>query len=140
MTTSVGGTNNSTLPATSKKNDPLDPYAQKEMFLKLLVAQLKNQDPTNPMDQKEMMGQMAQFSTVEQLTNMAKSLETMQANATFSQSVSLIGKTVDYLDANGTLVADAQVTGVTTTGGKIQLVLGDGTKIAPADVVQVKEQ
>ena len=138
MTTSVGGTGSGSLP-TGSKTDPMGAYAQKEMFLKLLVAQLKNQDPTSPMDQKEMMGQMAQFSTVEQLTNMSKSLETMQANSTFSQSVSLIGKSVDYLDIEGNLVQNAPITGVTTLGGSIRLVLGDGSTIMPADVVQVKQ-
>lgn len=50
-------------------------------FLKMLVAQLKNQDPLNPMDGKEMAAQLAQFSTVEQLITMNKSLEAQAASA-----------------------------------------------------------
>ena len=69
---------------------------QKDMFLQLLVAQLKNQDPSSPMDQKDMMGQMAQFTSVEQLTNMVSAMEHLSFNTTFSQSVGLIGKSVDY--------------------------------------------
>ncbi|WP_411280694.1 flagellar hook assembly protein FlgD [Gemmatimonas sp.] len=51
-------------------------------FLKMLVAQLKNQDPLNPMDGKDMAAQLAQFSTVEQLITMNKSMEAQAASAT----------------------------------------------------------
>lgn len=50
----------------------------RDEFLKMLVAQLKNQDPLNPMDGKDMAAQLAQFSTVEQLIQMNKTLETQQ--------------------------------------------------------------
>jgi flagellar basal-body rod modification protein FlgD len=51
-------------------------------FLKMLVAQLKNQDPLNPMDGKDMAAQLAQFSTVEQLITLNKSMEAQSASAT----------------------------------------------------------
>jgi flagellar basal-body rod modification protein FlgD len=59
----------------------------KDAFLKLLIAQMKYQDPLNPMDDKEFLGQMAQFTALEQMQNL---------NATFSksQAYSMIGKTV----------------------------------------------
>mgnify|MGYP000952721027 CR=1 FL=1 len=47
----------------------------RDEFLKMLVAQLKNQDPLNPMDGKDMAAQLAQFSTVEQLIAMNKSMD-----------------------------------------------------------------
>lgn len=46
----------------------------KDAFLKLLVAQLKNQDPQNPADSSQMAAQLAQFSSVEQLTNINETL------------------------------------------------------------------
>lgn len=57
---------------TRKKTQVLD----KDAFLKLMMMQLKNQNPLNPTDNTEYMNQMAQFSSVEQLTNIATSQET----------------------------------------------------------------
>ena len=48
----------------------------KDEFLKLLVAQLKNQDPMNPSNGQEMAAQLAQFSSLEQLTQIGSTLET----------------------------------------------------------------
>ena len=46
----------------------------RDEFLQLLVAQLRNQDPTSPQDGHEFAAQLAQFSQVEQLTNINASL------------------------------------------------------------------
>src|SRR3712207_9031435 len=66
----------------------------KDQFLKLFVAQLQHQDPMNPMQDQDFMGQMASFSTLEQVTNMAKASE-------LTQSVGLLGRTVTYTDEIG---------------------------------------
>jgi flagellar basal-body rod modification protein FlgD len=70
----------------------------KDQFLKLFVAQLQHQDPMNPMKDTDFMGQMAQFSTLEQVTNMAVANEAMAANLHLSQSVGLLGRTVTWTD------------------------------------------
>ncbi len=74
----------------------------KEAFLRLLVTQLSNQDPMNPMKGQEFAAQLAQFSSVEQLTNINKTLENQQqASGLLSQSVNsgvaadLLGKQVE---------------------------------------------
>ena len=46
-----------------------------DSFLKLLMAEMENQDPLSPMDSKDTVAQMAQFSTVEQLTKVSESVE-----------------------------------------------------------------
>jgi flagellar basal-body rod modification protein FlgD len=70
----------------------------KDQFLKLFVAQLQHQDPMNPMQDSDFMGQMASFSTLEQVTNMATANEAIAANLHLSQSVGLIGRTVTWTD------------------------------------------
>lgn len=60
-------------------------------FLKLLLTQMQNQDPANPMEDKEYMAQMAQFSSLEQLTQLNTSMKTMIGNNAQEQMVSAVG-------------------------------------------------
>ena len=53
-----------------------------DRFLKLLVAQMKNQDPMNPMDGTQMAAQLAQFSSVEQLTQINEALASQSTGQT----------------------------------------------------------
>lgn len=48
-------------------------------FLKLLVAQLENQDPLNPMEDRDFIAQLAQFASLEKLTEMADSLSVLES-------------------------------------------------------------
>ncbi|HEX2869560.1 MAG TPA: flagellar hook capping FlgD N-terminal domain-containing protein [Ignavibacteriales bacterium] len=73
----------------------------KDDFMKLMISQMKNQDPLNPMDGTQFSAQLAQFSSLEQLTNMNDALDkSIQANYLLTQSVnntmsaSLIGKEI----------------------------------------------
>ena len=72
-------------------NNDLD----KNAFLKLFLAQLKNQDPTNPMKSHELAAQLAQFTSLEKLTNIDSSITAMSKkddkNARF-EALALIGK------------------------------------------------
>ncbi|MCL2665358.1 MAG: hypothetical protein FWE82_07080 [Defluviitaleaceae bacterium] len=78
----------------------------KDAFLKLLIAQMKYQDPLNPMENKEFLAQMAQFTALEQMQNMNKSM--MQ-----SQAYSMIGKNVYAYYANAAGVYE-EVEGLVT--------------------------
>ena len=49
----------------------------KDMFLKLLVAQMKNQDPTNPASADQLAAQLAQFSSLEQLIGINEKMDNM---------------------------------------------------------------
>ncbi|MCE5312804.1 MAG: hypothetical protein LLF86_06605 [Nitrospiraceae bacterium] len=69
----------------------------KDDFLKLLVTQLKNQDPLNPMDNTEFVSQLATFSSLEQISNISSTMETLIANQTYqnaTNAAAIIGKEV----------------------------------------------
>lgn len=69
----------------------------KDAFMNLFVTQLQNQDPLEPMDNTEFLSQMAQFSSLEQMQNIAGAMELLtlsQSAATNSQMITLIGRRV----------------------------------------------
>lgn len=69
----------------------------KDEFLKLLTYQLQNQDPLKPMDQKDMSAQLAQFSSLEQLTNLNTKFDGLQKNQNVEEKffgASFLGKEV----------------------------------------------
>ncbi len=75
----------------------------KDDFLKLLITQLQNQDPTSPMENTEFISQMAQFSSLEQMTNMSTAFSKMAAFINSSEAASTLGKTVE-LDIGDTSI------------------------------------
>lgn len=70
-------------------------------FLTLLVTQLKTQDPTKPMDDKAFIGQMAQFTSLKQMSSVADNLTNFTKEFDFTKSVSLVGKDVSWVDQTG---------------------------------------
>jgi flagellar basal-body rod modification protein FlgD len=73
----------------------------KDDFLKILVTQLKNQDPSQPLQDREFIAQMAQFSSVEQIMNMAGEMKLLRQSMGIASS--LIGKSVSWLDEAGSI-------------------------------------
>ena len=101
-------------------------------FLKILSAELTNQDPTSAKDGTEFVAQMAQFASLEQMSN-------LNSNVTFSNSTSLVGKMVAFdsydtkgVQYGGTVQAVYKDAGTTYMAVK----LTDGTtKDFPADTL-----
>lgn len=108
----------------------------KDDFLKLLMAQMTNQDPTNPMENTEFIAQMAQFTSLEQMTNMSQNFEKMAALINSSEAQSMLGRTVQIdlgAEQSATGVVEAatrgaspqvQVNGVFYDMNKIKAVYG----------------
>ena len=67
----------------------------KDAFLKLLIAQLSNQDPLNPMEDREFIAQLAQFSTLEQMTALNKTMDSMASLDKYNV-VNYVGKTIFF--------------------------------------------
>lgn len=109
----------------------------KDDFLKLLIGQMQNQDPLNPTDSSEYMGQMTQFSILEQVTNLSQSQQAAAANDYDQQAISLIGKTVTYTKDDGTS-AIGVVEQVTFTSSGPTLTIGGERGIAPVVVTEVR--
>jgi flagellar basal-body rod modification protein FlgD len=97
-TTQSSGTQ-STSKSTSKTSSSSTASTQLgvDNFLTLFTTQLKYQDPTNPMESYELAAQLAQFSSVEQLTKLNSSIEDIEtylASLANAEMVNLMGKQV----------------------------------------------
>jgi flagellar basal-body rod modification protein FlgD len=69
----------------------------KDQFLKLMIAQLKHQDPLDPAKNEQFLAQLAQFSSLEGITNLNESVSAMAASmrsTVTSEASSLVGRSV----------------------------------------------
>ena len=123
----------------------------KEDFMKLLMTQLQNQDPLKPMEHQEFAAQLAQFGSLEQLTNIQKGIEglhTSQGEGAKLSALGLIGKKVQAVGNQLDLLEGQEVSmkytakegvapvraAIYTEGGKLVRELD----IARAEGVEVK--
>ena len=87
----------------NQKNIMTDQNLGKEDFLKILLTQLTHQDPTAPMEDKEFIAQMAQFSSLEQMTNIAADFAKMTRMLQVTEASSSLGKAVEINLADETV-------------------------------------
>lgn len=124
----MAGINGVSQNSQNTATDAVKKILGKDDFLKLLITQLKYQDPMEPTDNKEFIAQMAQFSSLEQMSNMSSGFEKMAAmqeagfrELSIGQAVNMIGRTVSAVltseNENGE-VSTTNVTGM-VTGMKI---------------------
>ena len=151
-----GVTYNSEAYADSQVKTTIKNEMDKDAFLQLLVTQLRYQDPLEPQENSEFVAEMAQFSTLEQMGNMSKSLEqlsTLVSNIDTSvlvgQLSGMIGKGVDWLeeteyaDEEGNPQVDSKtlsgvITGVTVADGTTKITVTDSEKnIYQVDIANI---
>ncbi|MGE8204078.1 flagellar hook assembly protein FlgD [Heyndrickxia sp. NPDC080065] len=124
----------------------------KDDFLKILMVQLQNQDPLNPMQDKDFIAQMATFSSLEQMTNMNKSIGNLVAMEQQNQLVTytqFVGKEITWhkivenKDPNKTpeiSQGKGVISGVRFVDDSVKFILQDGTELSPANISQVNTQ
>ena len=143
MTTIQPKTNDFTLPDQSmpKATNNYD----KDMFLKLLMAQLGNQDPMSPMEDREFISQMAQFSSLEQMQTISKQLDSVLVDrhmASISEFSNMIGKTVDHKTETETetIKGLGRVVSISRTDESGYMAdLEDGTSVSVYNITSIKQ-
>ncbi len=139
---------NTTERKTSSTNDS-------SMFLNLMLQQLKNQDPTQPTDNTEWLSQLAQYSSLEQMTQMNTGLTNcmnyisamyndMAMNAEITQTLSMIGKevTISIPDKNDSSKT-TEISGIVTEAnfkdgtGKVKV---NGEYYSISNITSIREK
>jgi flagellar basal-body rod modification protein FlgD len=124
-------TGTTTTTSTAQSQKTLD----QQDFLNLLITQLKNQDPLDPMKDTEFVAQMANFSSLQQMTTMNTNMEKLlqsQQQQNGATAVSMIGKQIT--DVNG---SSGVVTGVKMADDGIRLVV-NGSEVLLSNIREVK--
>ena len=119
----------------------------KDDFLRILMTQLQNQDPMNPMQDKDFIAQMATFSSLEQMTNINKTMESFvnsQNGDLLLKYSSMIGKELEWgyksTDSDGNEVNNSGigiVKSIKQKGTEIELELEDGTNVFTDEIIKV---
>lgn len=108
----------------------------KDAFLQLLVTQMRYQDPLDPQDNSEYLSQLAQFSALEQMTNVAEGLtevSTLVSNINTSvlvgQLSNMIGQSIQWqTDTTSTDSSGNSTTKTTTYEGTVKgISISDGS-------------
>jgi len=107
----------------------------KDEFLKLFVNQLKYQDPLKPMDSSEFTAQLAQFSSLEQLTNVSTSMAqvaSLQQQANNASAAGLIGRNIKAVDGTS-----GKAMSISVSNGTTQIMLDSGKTVAFGDIQEI---
>jgi flagellar basal-body rod modification protein FlgD len=124
-------------PAVPEVKQPTDIFSS-DGFLKILASQIKGQNPLEPMKDTEFLAQMAQFSQLEQITNLAKDMKAMALSGQLAQGASLIGKTVSYLPEGAMVPVTGVVESLRVGGdGRSMSLLVGGVEVDVARVATV---
>lgn len=81
---------------TTRSNDAT---LGQQQFFELMVTQLKNQDPMKPMESGDFLGQIAQFSTVNGISDLQQSFATLASSLQSSQALqasTMVGREVVF--------------------------------------------
>jgi len=115
----------------------------KDDFMKLLLMQMRHQDPLKPVDNQDMLAQLAQFSSLEQMSNLNSNLEASNNARSFMDATRLLGKEVELVDPASSSDNIQRIFSVVktisqTTNGPL-LTLDNGLVISPENILTVRE-
>ncbi|MGB3261789.1 MAG: flagellar hook capping FlgD N-terminal domain-containing protein [Paenisporosarcina sp.] len=112
----------------------------KDAFLRILVTQMKNQNPLEPLKDTEFIGQMTQFSSLEQLTNLNKTMTQFvgQGQQSLTQHADLLGNTVYWeQEVNGQLESgNGIVKALSIKNGELLVELENNDMKVPITAIQ----
>jgi flagellar basal-body rod modification protein FlgD len=109
----------------------------KDDFLKILMTQLSYQDPTAPMEDKEFIAQMAQFSTLDQMTSMSADFARITHMLAGSEASSALGKSVELYEGENLVQGTVKAV---TRGDDAPRIMVHGNYYSWEQVIRVYEE
>ena len=155
ITSQITAMRNETTQVQSQQSRTTGMQNDSNTFLTLMLKQLENQDPTEPMDNTQWLSQLAQYSSLEQMTKMNSGLENcakyinamyddMTLNSEINQTLAMIGKNVTLQIPNEsdpkhptTVTGDVTEASFEDGSGKIKV---NGNYYSIENVVSIREK
>ena len=155
ITSQITAMRNETTQAQSQQSRTTGMQNDSNTFLTLMLKQLENQDPTEPMDNTQWLSQLAQYSSLEQMTKMNSGLENcakyinamyddMTLNSEINQTLAMIGKNVTLQIPNEsdpkhptTITGDVTEASFEDGSGKIKV---NGNYYSIENVISIREK
>lgn len=112
-----------------------------ESLLRIILTQLTYQDPLKPLENAEFVSQLAQFSQLQQTQSLNDQLTNLLAAQSATQATSLLGRTVDVTNPQGTVSGMVESVAFTSGQPVVTLRTADGqtvSNIAIANISQVR--
>ncbi len=114
----------------------------KNEFMELMIAQLKNQNPLEPQDNGEFISQLAQFSSLEEMQGVSRSVDELGSQFRSTQALqasAMVGRTVLAPSEFGILGGEGQITGTiqvpASTGGlRVSIESQSGERVRQIDL------
>jgi flagellar basal-body rod modification protein FlgD len=122
-------------PAPAATRVPKQTMGQED-FLRLITVQLAHQDPMKPMEDTAFIAQMAEFTSLEQTSQLARDFAAMRTSTDLTAAGSLLGRQVTVQDANGERITGT-VSAIDSTGKSPRLLI-DGV-LYPYSAVKIVE-
>lgn len=95
----------------------------KDEFLKLLLTELRYQDAMDPVKDKDFIAQMAQFSSLEQTTNLVKAFEKVAERSQNNEALAMLGGKARAVDPDTGQIIDGSVISIKLNGADPELTL-----------------
>ncbi len=126
--TTTDGAYNGYAPLQSQMIDKSD-------FLRLLVNQVQHQDPLNPMSNEEFVGQLTQFSILEQNQNLNSTVQALMQRGDMQYAASLVGRHVVTMSGETTI--SGRVESITFVDGAEPRLTINGQQVPLSAVIEV---
>ena len=155
VTSQITSMRNETAYVQSQQERTTGMQNDSNMFLTLMLKQLENQDPTEPTDNSQWLSQLAQYSSLEQMSQMNSGLENcaryinalyedMTLNSEITQTLSMIGKDVTIKipnpeDPNNPTIINGNVTDASFEDGTGKIKVND-EYYSIANIVSIRER
>ncbi len=133
--------NNTTSSAATKKDNTLG----QDAFMTMLLAQLKNQNPLDPMDGKDFAAQLAQFSSLQQLSTLNTTMSSLPTYLKAFSNAQMVGMIGNNAVAKGNAIT---VSGSSTNipfslpadiaSGTLKIYNSSGAEVGSADLGSLK--